>query len=59
MNQRDAKIVHYLNEAFATERRLEIALQGHIAMTPRADTRSACASTSRRPRPTPGWWRGA
>ena len=37
MNQRDAKIVQYLNEAYATERRLEIALQGHIAMTPRAD----------------------
>ena len=37
MNQRDAKIVQYLNDAYATERRLEIALQGHIAMTPRAD----------------------
>jgi ferritin-like metal-binding protein YciE len=37
MNERDAKIVQYLNDAYATERRLEIALQGHIAMTPRAD----------------------
>ena len=37
MNQRDAKIVQYLNDAYATERRLEIALQGHIAMTSRAD----------------------
>jgi ferritin-like metal-binding protein YciE len=37
MNERDAKIVQYLNDAYATERRLEIALQAHIAMTPRAD----------------------
>ena len=37
MTERDAKIVQYLNEAYATERRLEIALQAHIAMTPRAD----------------------
>ena len=37
MNKRDTKIVQYLNEAYATERRLEIALQAHIAMTPRAD----------------------
>ena len=37
MNKRDEKIVQYLNDAYATERRLEIALQAHIAMTPRAD----------------------
>jgi ferritin-like metal-binding protein YciE len=37
MTARDAKIVQYLNDAYATERRLEIALQAHIAMTPRAD----------------------
>jgi ferritin-like metal-binding protein YciE len=37
MTERDAKIVQYLNDAYATERRLEIALQAHIAMTPRAD----------------------
>ena len=37
MNERDTKIVQYLNDAYATERRLEIALQAHIAMTPRAD----------------------
>ena len=37
MNQRDAKVVQYLNDAYATERRLEIALQAHIAMTPRTD----------------------
>ena len=29
--------MQYLNDAYATERRLEIALQAHIAMTPRAD----------------------
>ncbi|HEX7299748.1 MAG TPA: DUF892 family protein [Solirubrobacteraceae bacterium] len=34
---RDQKLVQYLNEAYATERRLEIALQAHIAMTPRRD----------------------
>jgi ferritin-like metal-binding protein YciE len=37
MTKRDAKVVQYLNDAYATERRLEIALQGHVAMTPRAD----------------------
>ena len=37
MTTRDAKVVQYLNDAYATERRLEIALQAHIAMTPRAD----------------------
>jgi ferritin-like metal-binding protein YciE len=37
MSTRDAKVVQYLNDAYATERRLEIALQAHIAMTPRAD----------------------
>src|SRR4051794_26359939 len=37
MTERDAKIVQYLNDAYATERKLEIALQAHIAMTPRAD----------------------
>jgi ferritin-like metal-binding protein YciE len=31
------KLIQYLNEAYATERRLEIALEAHIAMTPRAD----------------------
>jgi ferritin-like metal-binding protein YciE len=35
--QRDLKLVEYLNDAYATERRLEIALQAHIAMTPRRD----------------------
>jgi ferritin-like metal-binding protein YciE len=37
MTKRDEKVVQYLNDAYATERRLEIALQAHIAMTPRAD----------------------
>jgi ferritin-like metal-binding protein YciE len=35
--KRDAKLIQYLNEAYATERRLEIALEAHVAMTPRAD----------------------
>jgi ferritin-like metal-binding protein YciE len=35
--KRDTKLVQYLNEAYATERRLEIALEAHIAMTPRPD----------------------
>ena len=37
MTKRDAKVVQYLNDAYANERRLEIALEAHIAMTPRAD----------------------
>jgi ferritin-like metal-binding protein YciE len=35
--RRDMKLVEYLNDAYATERRLEIALQAHIVMTPRRD----------------------
>jgi ferritin-like metal-binding protein YciE len=34
-NVRDAKIIQYLNEAYGTERKLETALQAHIAMTER------------------------
>ncbi len=37
MSKRDEKVVQYLNDAYATERRLEIALQAHIEMTPRTD----------------------
>jgi ferritin-like metal-binding protein YciE len=37
LNKRDEKVVQYLNDAYATERRLEIALQAHIEMTPRTD----------------------
>ena len=37
MTKRDEKVVQYLNDAYTTERRLETALQAHIAMTPRAD----------------------
>ena len=37
LNKRDEKVVQYLNDAYATERRLETALQAHIAMTSRAD----------------------
>ena len=33
MNERDAKLVQYLNEAYGKERELETALQAHIAMT--------------------------
>jgi ferritin-like metal-binding protein YciE len=32
----DAKLVQYLNEAYGTEKRLETALEAHIAMTVRA-----------------------
>jgi ferritin-like metal-binding protein YciE len=33
MNERDAKLVQYLSEAYGKERELEISLQAHIAMT--------------------------
>jgi ferritin-like metal-binding protein YciE len=33
---RDAKLVQYLTEAYGTEKRLEAALEAHIAMTSRA-----------------------
>jgi ferritin-like metal-binding protein YciE len=36
LNQRDAKLVQYLNEAYGKERELEMALQAHIGMTARA-----------------------
>jgi len=36
VNERDAKLVQYLNEAHAKEKELETALQAHIAMTTRA-----------------------
>jgi ferritin-like metal-binding protein YciE len=36
MNDRDAKLVQYLSEAYGKERELESALQAHIAMTTRA-----------------------
>lgn len=36
MNERDAKLVQYLSEAYGKERELETALQAHIAMTTRA-----------------------
>ena len=35
--KRDAKLVQYLNDAYATERRLEVALETHIDGTTRAD----------------------
>lgn len=35
MNERDAKLVQYLSEAYGKERELEMALQAHIAMTPK------------------------
>lgn len=34
-NARDMKLIQYLNEAYAKEKQLEIALQAHIAMTTR------------------------
>jgi ferritin-like metal-binding protein YciE len=36
LNERDAKLVQYLNEALGKEKELETALQAHIAMTTRA-----------------------
>jgi ferritin-like metal-binding protein YciE len=36
MNERDAKLVQYLSEAYGKERELETALQAHIAMTTKA-----------------------
>jgi ferritin-like metal-binding protein YciE len=35
-NERDAKLVQYMNEAYGKERELETALQAHIAMTTKA-----------------------
>jgi len=36
MNERDAKLVQYLNEAYGKEKELETSLEAHIAMTTRA-----------------------
>ncbi len=36
MNERDTKLVQYLNEAYGKEKQLEKALQAHIEMTTRA-----------------------
>jgi ferritin-like metal-binding protein YciE len=36
LNERDTKLVQYLNEAYGKEKQLETALQAHIAMTTRA-----------------------
>jgi ferritin-like metal-binding protein YciE len=36
MNERDTKLVQYLNEAYGKERELETALQAHIEMTVKA-----------------------
>ena len=35
MNERDAKLVQYLSEAYGKERELETSLQAHISMTTR------------------------
>ena len=39
LNERDTKLVQYLNEAFGKEKELETALQAHIEMTTRAPYR--------------------
>jgi ferritin-like metal-binding protein YciE len=39
LNQRDTKLVQYLNEAYGKEKELETALQAHIEMTARAPYR--------------------
>jgi ferritin-like metal-binding protein YciE len=36
LNERDAKLVQYLGEAYGKERELEMALEAHIAMTTKA-----------------------
>ena len=36
LNERDTKLVQYLNEAYGKERELEAALEAHIAMTTKA-----------------------
>jgi ferritin-like metal-binding protein YciE len=36
LNERDAKLVQYLSEAYGKERELETALEAHIAMTTKA-----------------------
>src|SRR3954464_8758031 len=35
-NERDAKLIQYLNEAYGKEKQLETALEAHIVMTTRA-----------------------
>ncbi len=58
-NPRDAKLIQYLNEAYAKEKELERALEGHIQMTTRApykkrlqdhlrETKSHATTVSRR-----------
>jgi ferritin-like metal-binding protein YciE len=37
MTKRDSTVVHYLNEAYANERRLELALAAHVEATTRAE----------------------
>jgi ferritin-like metal-binding protein YciE len=39
LNERDAKLVQYLNEAYGKEKELETALEAHIAMTTKAPYR--------------------
>jgi ferritin-like metal-binding protein YciE len=39
LNERDAKLVQYLNEAFGKEKELEISLEAHLGMTARAPYR--------------------
>jgi ferritin-like metal-binding protein YciE len=36
LNERDAKLVQYLSEAYGKEKELEVSLEAHIAMTTRA-----------------------
>src|SRR3954466_927574 len=36
LNERDTKLVQYLNEAYGKEKELETALEAHIAMTTKA-----------------------
>ena len=70
---RDAKLVQLLNEAYAKEKQLEIALEAHLEVTTRADyekrlkdhlqeTKSHASSVSKRIKQlggTPRPWRSA
>ena len=35
LNERDAKLIQYLSEAYGKEKELEVSLEAHIAMTTR------------------------
>ncbi len=58
LNERDTKLVQYLNEAYGKERELETSLEAHIAMTTKAPYTKRLNSICARPKHTPRGWRG-